>query len=126
MRAASSSGFINKDAPTIGNPLMAKMDFLAGKKSQSGYDTSSKVSRNMKTVSAKSRQEEDLEQMSIEEIDVLIEKAQREIEHEMDMKRRIKRHKMMTKKMKAKKLKPHEEALVELGERVRKLEVVKD
>ena len=50
------------------------------KRSHSGVETSSKISRGYKTVSSKSKQEEDLESMSIEEIDVLIEKSQSEIE----------------------------------------------
>ena len=44
-------------------------------RSYSGIDTSSKMSRGYKTLSGKSRFEEDFEAMSIEEIDVLIEKA---------------------------------------------------
>jgi hypothetical protein len=62
----------------------------------------------VRTTSAKSRHEEDFEAMSIEEIDVLIEKAHREIEQALDIKRRILKHKMMTKKMKNKKLQPVE------------------
>ena len=42
--------------------------------------------------------------MSIEEIEVLIEKAQAEVEQALDIKRRIKKHKMMTKKIKNLKL----------------------
>mmetsp|Transcript_25580 Transcript_25580/g.19354 ORF Transcript_25580/g.19354 Transcript_25580/m.19354 type:complete len:87 (+) Transcript_25580:73-333(+) len=86
------------------------MDFRAkNRKSSGGFDSASKHSKNYRTVSGKSRQEEDLESMSIEEIDVLIERAHHEIEQALDIKRRIKRHKMMTKKMKAKKLKPVED-----------------
>lgn len=44
-------------------------------KSYSGIDTSSKLSRGYKTLSGKSKLEEDFEAMSIEEIDVLLEKA---------------------------------------------------
>lgn len=73
---------IKKDAPTIGNPLLMKMDMqqknMQGsnyRRSQSGVETSSKMSRGYKTMSGKSKQEEDLESMSIEEIDVLLEKA---------------------------------------------------
>ncbi len=47
-------------------------------RSYSGYETSSKMSRGYKTLSGKSR--DDYENMSIEEIDVLLEKAQREID----------------------------------------------
>ncbi len=64
--------------------------------------------------------------MSIEEIDVLIEKAQREIEQALDIKRRILKHKMLTKKVKNKKLEPVEKVLFELRERVQKLEIIKD
>jgi hypothetical protein len=44
-------------------------------RSYSGFDTASRYSKNNRTVSGKSKQEEDFENMSIEEIDVLIEKA---------------------------------------------------
>jgi hypothetical protein len=44
-------------------------------RSSSGHETSSKLSRGYKTFSGKSKLEEDFEAMSIEEIDVLIEKA---------------------------------------------------
>lgn len=62
---------------------MMKMDYQSKKKttvgatrSASGIETSSKYSRGYnKTVSGKSRQEENFEDMEIEEIDVLIEKA---------------------------------------------------
>jgi hypothetical protein len=64
--------------------------------------------------------------MSIEEIDVLIEKAQREIEQALDIKRRILRHKMLTKKIKHKKLEPVEKTLSELRARVELLEEIKD
>jgi len=40
-----------------------------------GHDTASRHSKNVKTMSGKSKQEEDLENMSIEEIEVLVEKA---------------------------------------------------
>lgn len=74
---------MKKDAPTIGNPLMMKMEYQSKQnrmksalKSYSGIDTSSKMSRGYKTtLSGKSRFEEDFESMSIEEIDVLLEKA---------------------------------------------------
>lgn len=73
---------MKKDAPTIGNPLMMKMEYQSKQnrmksalRSYSGIDTSSKMSRGYKTLSGKSRLEEDFEAMSIEEIDVLIEKA---------------------------------------------------
>ena len=74
---------MRKDAPTIGNPLMMKMDMQQKQKNKNPYagvDSSSKFSRGYKTVSGKSKQEEDYEQMSIEEIDCIIEKAQKEIE----------------------------------------------
>lgn len=81
-RPLSTTGFMNKDAPTIGNPLMMKMEMQSkqqkkksGVRSHSGVDTASRLSRGIKTVSGKSRLEEDFEAMSIEEIDVLLEKA---------------------------------------------------
>lgn len=118
-----------KDAPTIGNPLMMRMDLQSKKgqvgtanRSHSGVETASRVSRNVRTVSAKSRQEEDFEQMSIEEIEVIIDKVQREIEQALDIKRRINKHKMMTKKIKQKKLQPVEAQLSSLRERADKLE----
>lgn len=124
---------MKQDAPTIGNPLMMKMEMQSKRdkrqsavRSYSGIDTSSKFSRGNKTVSGKSRQEEDFESMDIEEIDVLIEKAQREIDQALDIKRRIIKHKMLTKKVKLKKLEPVEKALSDLRERVQKLEIVKD
>jgi len=52
--------------------------------------------------------------MSIEEIDCVIEKAQKEIEQALDIKRRILRHKMLTNKIKKKKLEPVETTLAEL------------
>lgn len=64
--------------------------------------------------------------MSIEEIDVLIEKAHREIDQAIDIKKRIIRHKMLTKKLKAKKLEPVERVIQELRERMSKLEIIKD
>lgn len=73
---------MKKDAPTIGNPVLMKMEMQSKQKqkksalrSQSGMDTASRLSRGYKTVSGKSRFEEDFENMSIEEIDVLLEKA---------------------------------------------------
>lgn len=60
-------------------------------------DTASRYSKAGK--SAKSR-EEDFESMSIEEIECLLEKVQKEIEQNLDIKRRIKKHKMMTRKIK--------------------------
>lgn len=79
---------MKKDAPTIGNPLMMRMEYQSkqtraktGMRSFSGVDTASKMSRGYnKTLSGKSKLEEDFEAMSIEEIDVLIEKAQREVD----------------------------------------------
>lgn len=44
----------------------------------------------------------------------------------MDIRRRIIRHKMLTKKLKQKKLEPVERALAELRERIQKLEIIKD
>ncbi len=82
------------------------------------------MSRGYKTLSGKSR--EDYENMSIEEIDVLLEKAQREIEQALDIKRRIIKHKMLTKKLKLKKLEPVEKALQDLKEKIAKLEIIKD
>ena len=130
-RPLSTTGFMKKDAPTIGNPLMMKMEFQSkqqrtktGMRSYSGYDTSSKMSRGYKTLSGKSR--EDYENMSIEEIDVLLEKAQREIDQALDIKRRIIKHKMLTKKLKMKKLEPVEMALSDLREKMAKLEIIKD
>lgn len=120
---------MRKDAPTIGNPLMMKMDMQSKKMNKNphgGIETSSKYSRGYKTVSGKSRQEEDYEQMSIEEIDCIIEKAQKEIEQAMDIKRRILRHKMLTNKIKKKKLEPVENTLAELRWKVQQLEIIKD
>ncbi|CDW78193.1 UNKNOWN [Stylonychia lemnae] len=131
-RPLSSTGFMKKDAPTIGNPLMMKMDrqsksnLKSALRSSSGHETSSKQSRGYKTFSGKSKLEEDFEAMSIEEIDVLIEKAQREIDQALDIRRRILRHKMLTKKIKQKKLEPVERVLTDLRQRVQKLEIIKD
>jgi hypothetical protein len=72
---------MKKDAPTIGNPILMKMDMQSKmqgnnyRRSHSGVETSSKISRGYKTMSGKSKQEEDFESMSIEEIDVLLEKG---------------------------------------------------
>ena len=95
--------------------------------SHAGEETSSKYSRKHKTnASAKSKAEEDFDSMSIEEIDVLIEKAEREIEVNKELRRKVLKHKMMTKKMKHKKARPFEDAIKELKERVQKLEIIKD
>jgi hypothetical protein len=68
----------------------------------------SRFSKGHTTKSGKSKQEENYEEMEIEELDVFIEKAGREIEGNLDLKRRILKHKMLTKKIKHKKLKPIE------------------
>eukprot|EP00347_Sterkiella_histriomuscorum_P016619 403352494 len=132
-RPLSSTGFMKKDAPTIGNPLMMKMEYQSKQqrmksalRSYSGIDTSSKMSRGYKTLSGKSKLEEDFEAMSIEEIDVLIEKAQREVDQAIDIRKRILRHKMLTKKLKQKKLGPVEGVINELREKIGKLEIIKD
>lgn len=63
---------------------MMKMEYQAKQRNPSASvknnETASKYSKNPKTFSTKSKQEEDFDSMSIEEIDVLIEKAQRDIE----------------------------------------------
>ena len=48
------------------------------------------------------------------------------MEQALDIKRRILKHKMLTKKIKLKKLEPVERVLADLRERVAKLEVIKD
>lgn len=89
---------------------MMKMDFQSKKtrgsvlRSASGAETLSRFSKGHKTTSGKSKQEENYEEMEIEELDVFIERALREIDVNLDLKRRILKHKMLTKKIKHKKL----------------------
>ncbi len=64
--------------------------------------------------------------MNVDEIEALIEKARREIDYNVDIKRRIYRHKMMTKKTKQKKAAPLDKIITELRERVQRLEIIKD
>lgn len=64
--------------------------------------------------------------MSIEEIDVLIEKAQREVEVWLEQKKKYMANKMWTNKTKSKKVAPINDAIQELRERISKLEIIKD
>ena len=64
--------------------------------------------------------------MDIEEIDVLIEKAQHEVDVLMDQRKKYLSNKMWTKKTKQQKVKPLEQAIMELRERIQKLEIIKD
>lgn len=127
-RAASALDY-RGTASTLMNPNLMKMQFQhqrTNKNLPQGAESLSKMSRAYnKTTSGKSR-EEDFESMSIEEIDCLIEKTQKEIEGALDIKRRILRHKMMTKKAKHKKLQPIEKQLTELREKIEKYEMIKD
>jgi len=62
--------------------------------------------------------EENFDEMSIEEVDALIMKVQNEIAQCIDIKRRINKHKMMTKKSKNKKLAPIEAELQIMRQRL--------
>jgi len=70
--------------------------------------------------------EENFDEMSIEEVDALIMKVQNEIAQCIDIKRRINKHKMMTKKSKNKKLAPIEAELQIMRQRLAFLEQIKD
>lgn len=69
----------------MNNPAMKKLDrqgasynAFGNKKSSVGFETSSRRSKSRKTVSHMSR--DNLEEMNVEELDALIEKANKEIE----------------------------------------------
>ena len=68
-------------------------------------DTRSKRSRGYRSASHKSR-EEDIEAMSLEEVECLLERAQKELEVQRDLRRRLVNHKLMSNKVKKKKIKP--------------------
>ena len=64
--------------------------------------------------------------MSIEEIDVLIEKAEREMEKEEMEKRIIQSNKVKTKKQKQKQIAPIQQRIQEIREHIMKLQAIKD
>ena len=64
--------------------------------------------------------------MSIEEIDVLIEKAEREMEREEIEKRIIQANKVKTKKQKQKQIAPIQQRIQEIREQIVKLQAIKD
>lgn len=141
-----------KDAPTIGNPLMMKMEFQSrrdkkrgGLRSQSGAETLSKFSRGKLTSKSGrsgksgsswrsrsrksgSRYEEeiDYEDMPVEEIDVLMEKAQREIDDIIQRKMAYLSNPHQSKKQKKKRIMQLEMEMQELREEMSKLEKIKD
>ena len=64
--------------------------------------------------------------MGIEEIDVLIEKAEREMEREEMEKRIIQSNKVKTKKQKIKQIAPIQQRIQEIREHIQKLQGIKD
>lgn len=64
--------------------------------------------------------------MQIEEIDVLIEKNQREVDILMDQRRKYMANKMWTKKTKSKKIYPIDQAIHEFRVKIQELEVIKN
>lgn len=96
---------------------------LTSKSGRSGYSRGSRGSRR----SGKSGYtEEDYEEMSVEEIDVLLEKAQREVDIKVMEKRKINSNKLWTDNTKKKKKVVIDTEINILREKIRKLDIIRD
>jgi hypothetical protein len=121
-----AGGMMQAGAPTENNPLLMKMD-QQQRKSSVGFKAFSQSGKSRKKggTSVMSKVE-NFEEMSIEEVDALIMKVQNEIAQALDIKKRILKHKMMTKKSKNKKLQPVEQELAVMRQRLAMLDQIKD
>ena len=109
----AAAGQAAKSGLTADNKNLRKMDKgggLAGAKSVNSRGTR-RTGGDATSKSRKSRFEEDFESMEIEEVQILIENAEREMKLAADAKRKIQRVKSQTAKAKDAKLQPLENAL---------------
>lgn len=123
------AGQAAKSGLTMDNKNFRKLDRgmnLSQAKSITGKSVGSGKTRRTGTMSRKSRAEEDFESMEIEEVEALIEKADRELKMGEDAKKKIMRQKGQTKKAQDAKLQPIEEGLVMLRARITMLLQIKD
>ena len=118
-QAAKTSGL------TMDNKALKKLGSGPGGNAGARSQTS-KGTRKTDTKSRKSKHEEDFENMEIEEVEILIENAEREMKQAADAKRKITRGKQGTAKAKEAKLAPFEMALTHLRNRITMLLRIKD